>query len=43
MISMLKNCKELEDIEKPATMVSLVFVNRGKSELFGLDKFKNLV
>lgn len=38
-----KGFKELEDIEKPSTLVSLTFVNKGKSAMVGLEKFKNLV
>jgi len=43
MTSHPKSSKDLEDIEKPSTLVSLTFINRGKSSLTGLEKFKNLV
>lgn len=43
MTSHPKSYKDLEDVEKPSTLVSLTFINRGKSSLTGLEKFKNLV
>jgi hypothetical protein len=43
MTSAGKSYKELQEIEKPSTLVSLTFINKAKSALPGLEKFKNLV
>ena len=43
MTSNASSIKELEEIEKPSASVSLIFANKHKTSLQGLEKFKNIV
>ena len=43
MTSTSSSLKELDDIDKPSASISLIFINKRKTSLSGLEKFKNLV
>lgn len=43
MTSNAKLVKELDEIDKPSALMSLVFTYKNKTSLEGLEKFKNLV
>jgi hypothetical protein len=43
MTTSASSMKELDEIEKPSASLSLIFINKRKASLIGLEKFKNLV